>query len=249
MFANELRCAVEAAPRIKLPEIARLMWQAFALGQITETEAEELSSRIEIRKVVPRQHAPSKAVGSTARTDESLERRRRWAASGRLPPVLAAKFTMGEVAVLAVLAETVIRYGDCRRCIEQIAAIAGVCRSTVKNAVRQAETLGLVSVERRPQTAWRNLPNIVRIIAPEWQTWNRLTRRSPPRGRGVKSLTSSNTKNTKQCEKRGFEQKRRRQRRPSLAPEKSSDGNPQDRQDSQDVCTSHRARRSSKRAL
>ncbi|HEY0493358.1 MAG TPA: hypothetical protein VGD57_07820, partial [Candidatus Dormibacteraeota bacterium] len=83
--------------------------------------------------------------------------------------------------------------GDCRLCIDHIAAIAGVARSTVKNAVRQARTLGLVTVEERAQTAWRNLSNVVRIVSSEWQAWNRLARRPSLQGGGVKSVTSTNT--------------------------------------------------------
>ena len=47
---------------------------------------------------------PRRAVGSRPRTDTSMERRRRWAASGRLPPALAARFTLAEQAVLAMVA-------------------------------------------------------------------------------------------------------------------------------------------------
>ena len=86
-------------------------------------------------------------MGSRPRTDASMERRRRWAASGRLPQGIAARFT---------LAETASR-GDCRMYVDHIAAVAGVSRSTVKTAIRQARTLGLITVEERPQTAFRNL--------------------------------------------------------------------------------------------
>lgn len=231
MFADELRRAVEAAPRMKLPEIAVLMWRAFAAEQITEAEAEELSGRIEVRKLVPPPpEAPSKARGSSPRTESSLERRRRWAASGRLPPALAARFTQGEAAVLAVIADTVVRYGDCRRCLGQIAALAGVCRTTVKTALHQATSLGLVTVEERRQTAWRNLPNIVRIVSPEWQAWNRLARRALPGGGGVKFPTRTNTKGPEQREKRGLRTPRRLPRRQSKASEESPDENPDARQ-------------------
>jgi hypothetical protein len=86
-----------------------------------------------------------------------------------------------------------VRRGDCRLCIDHIAALAGVARSTVKNAIRQARTLGLVTVEERQQTAWRNLSNVVRIVSKEWQAWNRLARRPSHQGGGVKSVTSTNT--------------------------------------------------------
>lgn len=194
MFVDEIRKAAEAAPRVKLPEISALLWRAFGAGQVTEAEAEALSNLIEARKVVDvPAAAPRKAVGSRPRTDASMERRRRWAASGRLPPGLAARFTLAEAAVLAVIASETVRRGDCRLVLDHIAAIAGVSRSTAKTALRQARTLGLITIEERRATGWRNLSNIVRIISAEWQGWNRLARRPYHHGGGVKSSASTDT--------------------------------------------------------
>lgn len=152
-------------------------------------------------------------VGSRPRTDASLERRRRWAASGRLPPAIAARFTAGEQAVLALVAAETARRKDCRLAIEHMAAIAGVGRSTVKNALREARRLGLITVEERKVTGWRNDTNVVRIVSAEWMAWLRLTRRGtapiqpgknvhtadtlssglPLQGGGVKSATGTPT--------------------------------------------------------
>src|SRR5690349_20272165 len=79
----------------------------------------------------------------------SMERRRRWAASGGLPPALAARFTLAETAVLAVIAAETRKHGDCRLTNGEIADVAGVSITTVKNAMRQAGGLGLISVEER----------------------------------------------------------------------------------------------------
>lgn len=65
---------------------------------------------------------------------------------------------------LVVAAETV-RRKNCRPAVEHIAAIVGVCRSIVKNAVREARKLGLLTVAERPVTGFRNLPNVVRIVS------------------------------------------------------------------------------------
>src|SRR5215211_411483 len=88
-----------------------------------------------------------------------MERRRRWAASGALPPALAARFTLAETAVLAVIAAEALRHGRCTLVIEHVAALAGVGRSTVKRALRAAQGLGLVRIEERRVSAWRNAPN------------------------------------------------------------------------------------------
>ena len=206
MFADEIRRAIEAADRITLPSVTALLWRAYADGKITEAEAEALSGSIEARTATaprrrenpsregltgesqssqsqahpPQDHqsAPRRSsVGSRPRTGASLERRRRWAASGRLPPALAARFTLAEQAVLALVATETARRGDCRLAYEHVAALAGVSRSTVKNAMREARRLGLVTVEERRVAAFRNDTNVVRIVSREWLAWLQLARR------------------------------------------------------------------------
>lgn len=108
-----------------------------------------------------------------------MERRRRWAASGRLPPGLAARFTLAEQAVLALVATETVRRKDCRLAVGHLAAIVGVAATTVRNAIRQAVKLGLVTVEERRVTGFRNDTNIVRIVAAEWTAWLRLARKEP----------------------------------------------------------------------
>jgi hypothetical protein len=98
-----------------------------------------------------------------------------------MPPQLAARFTLAEVAVLAVVAAEVRTKGSCSLTMGHIAALAGVCRKTVKNALREAEALGFVRVEERRLTAWRNAPNRVTITSPEWHAWMRMRRRSRAR--------------------------------------------------------------------
>ena len=235
-FVDEIRRQAEAAPCAALPAVTAALWRAYGEGQVTEAEAEALSVLIEGRRQThvamgrpkPEQRANPKgtsatadipqdragsprrfAVGSRPRTDASLERRRRWAASGRLPPGLAARFTLAEQAVLALVAAEVAHRKDCRLSIENMAAVTGVCRSTVKNAIREAARLGLLTVEERQITGFRNDTNVLRIVSPEWLAWLRLTRKgntawpTPAQGKGhhgpafqgggVKSVTSTPT--------------------------------------------------------
>jgi hypothetical protein len=194
----EIRQAIEAAPREKLPDVAAVMWRAYGAGHISETQAEELSSLIEARKALPAA-PPSTArrVGSRPRTGESMARRRRWAASGRLPPQVAAHFTLAEVSVLAVVTVEVVKRGDCRLFHGHIAAVAGVSRSTVRAALRHARKLGLVTVEERRASAWRNLSSVVRIVDRGWQSWNRLTHRSHGGGGGDISPSTTTTGDSK----------------------------------------------------
>src|SRR3954452_8000785 len=143
MFVEQLRRAVEASPRVELAKVASLLWRAYAAGQVTEAEASELSDLIESRRALPAAQKPiQRRLGSRPRlSPASMERRRRWAASGALPPALACRFTLAETAVLAVIAAEVVRHSCCTLTVGHIAALAGVSETTVRNALRA----GLVS--------------------------------------------------------------------------------------------------------
>jgi hypothetical protein len=136
--------------------------------------------------------------GSRPRTDASMERRRSWAASGRMPPRLACRFTLAEQAVLSVVAVEIVKKGECTLTIGHISALAGVCNQTVRNAMRQAEALGFLRSEVRRRSAWRNDPNRVTIVSPEWLSWLRLGRR----GEGQKPWTPRLQDSRKQAESR-----------------------------------------------
>jgi hypothetical protein len=58
-----------------------------------------------------------------------------------------------------------------------------VSETTVRNALRAARGLGLLTIEERRLTAWRNAPNVVRIVSREWLAWLRL-RAPKERARG-----------------------------------------------------------------
>jgi hypothetical protein len=109
-----------------------------------------------------------------------------------MPPQLQARFTLAESAVLAVVAAEVRTKGSCSLTIGHIAALAGVCRKTVKTALREAVEHGLMRIQERRLTAWRNASNVITITSPEWNAWLRLRRRGvgvnpcPPRIQGKK---------------------------------------------------------------
>src|SRR5215213_6735719 len=188
MFAEQLRRAVEASPRVELAKVSGLLWRAYAAGQVTEEQASELSDRLEARRALPALQKPvQRRLGSRPRSGASMERRRRWAVSGALPPALAARFTLAETAVLAVIAAEALRHGRCTLVIEHIAALAGVGRSTVKRALRAAQGLGLVRIEERRVSAWRNAPNVITITSREWSSWLRMRRASVAKGVGSSS--------------------------------------------------------------
>jgi hypothetical protein len=185
MFVEEIRRAITAAPREKLAGLSAAMWKAYAAGAIGDGDAQALAETIEARKAVPATPITRRCVGSRPRSPESLERRRRWVASGLMPPQIAAQFTMGEGAALAVIAAEVSKKGTCKLTLGHIAALAGVCRKTVRNAIREAVALGLVRSEEWRLSAFRNAPNTVTIVSAEWTTWLRLGRRSGGGGKFV----------------------------------------------------------------
>ncbi len=80
---------------MSLPKLSAVLWKAYAAGSVTEAQASELSDLIETRKALPTPEKPvQRRVGSRPRSPASMERRRSWAAAGRLPPALASRFTL-----------------------------------------------------------------------------------------------------------------------------------------------------------
>jgi hypothetical protein len=88
-----------------------------------------------------------------------------------MPPSLACKFTVGELAALRIVSDEVREKGHCDRTLAEIAARAGVCRSIAKNAIRAAAAMGLLTIQERRREGQKNLPNLVRVVSREWQTW------------------------------------------------------------------------------
>src|SRR4051794_40122484 len=125
MFHDQLRRAVEASPRVALTKVSALLWRAYGAGHITEADASALSEAIETRRALPPPQKPAqRRLGSRPRTPAGLERRRRWAASGALPPQVAARFTLAEQAVLSVVAAEHVKRGRCTLTIDHVAALA-----------------------------------------------------------------------------------------------------------------------------
>jgi hypothetical protein len=121
----------------------------------------------------------------------SLERRRRLAASGPMPPMLAAKFTTGRLSTMRIVGDEVRRKGRCTACVDEIAARAGVCRRLAQAALREAEDLGLVHIQERRLTGTRNDSNVVTIISMEWLAWLRIGRREDAKNFRARAVSDS----------------------------------------------------------
>lgn len=198
MTVEEMAEAIGRAHGAALDAVSRALWGAVAAGQVEDEDAARLSAAIEARRGLGQAagglkpiragtHAP-KPQRHPARS-EALERRRRWAAAGRMPPAIASHFTTGEQAALAVIAVEVTKRNACVMAIGAIAALAGVSESTVRRALRQAKTLGFITVKERRLSRFRSDTNVVSIISPAWTSWLRLARS----GGGCQSRRGTNT--------------------------------------------------------
>lgn len=200
LSAGGLCAAIETARSdARLIELSGTIWQAVAAAGLSEDEADRLSRLLDARRRALRgpQAAANRLPGRPSifppkrpqRSPDrarSLERRRTLAASGPLPPALAARFTCGELATLKVVADEVRQRGTCSLCTDAIAARAGVSNSTARNAIRTARRLGMLSVEERRRQGQRNDTNIIRVIDAAWNAWIAKGRTAQPLG--VKNL-------------------------------------------------------------
>jgi len=196
MFINQIRAAVEAAETYaQISNLERLIWQhAWPAGYLADVEADELTQVLHAKKKALEAAAASRLVGFVKpkggrrggpKNAASIARRRRLAACWPLPPELAAQFTISEQAALRVVADQLRRWGSCTLFLEQIAAIAGTCKTVVKNALRKAKALRLLTVEERRRRGQPSLTNIVRFLCMKWRAW--ILRK----GGGVRNTTTT----------------------------------------------------------
>jgi hypothetical protein len=94
----------------------------------------------------------------------SRERRRALGGSGALPDGLRRQYTEGQRAVLTIIAGEVKHHGICDLPIDKIAALAGVCRTTVQTTLHEARRLGHLKITERPVRGSKSLTNLIEII-------------------------------------------------------------------------------------
>ena len=212
MLAHQFHEGVAAArSTAALDNVARLLWRAHAEGAIADADAEAVAEAVQSRRAAFARPAAGVALANAAPASarrrpprspdrqRSLERRRRCAASGALPPQIAAAFTTGEIAALSVIARAVREAGVCILPLDKIAGLAGVSRTTAQNAVRAAERLGLILRIERRRRGLPSLSNILRIVSREWLTWLQHGKQ----GAGLKSLSATNNNYLPRAKKAG----------------------------------------------
>jgi hypothetical protein len=184
-FCNQMAAAIDGARTLtRLDHLSRSIWQGLAAGAVGDDDAQSLAERLHACRSVLRGEIkpvgvpvgrpslfPPRRLQKAPKRPVAIARRRHLAASGPMPPALACKFTVSELAVLRIVGDEVRQHGCCDRCVDEIAARAGVCRRMVQTAIREAARLGLLTVEERRREGRRNLPNVVRIVSKEWTMW------------------------------------------------------------------------------
>jgi hypothetical protein len=211
MFAQQLAGAIShASSPQQLETLARDIWRAHASGALTDEEAQAAAESIQRR----RGQGVSQVIGTWKNSptgflrarpqrspdrQRSIERRRRLAASGPLPPQLAAHFTTGQLSVLRIIGDEVRAHGTCSLHLDAIAARAGVCRTTAQDAVREARRLGFLMRQERRRKGQPSLTNVVRVISAEWKLW---LDRGPKEG-GFKKMSTAVIRSSEEENQRG----------------------------------------------
>src|SRR3954466_12843565 len=184
-FCDQMAAAIDDARTLtRLDHLSRSIWQGLAAGAVVDDDAQTLAERLHARRSVLRGDLkpvgippgrasifPPRRLQRAPKRPVAIARRRHLAASGPMPPSLACRFTVGELAVLRIVGDEVRQHGHCDRCVDELAARAGVCRRMVQNAIREAARLGLLTIEERRREGRRNLPNVLRIVAKAWTSW------------------------------------------------------------------------------
>jgi hypothetical protein len=169
----------------EMDELARRAWRDVADGRMGETEAQALTDRIANKRqtyaagahaAARRMTAPRRLPPRSPDRSKSIRRRRLLAASGPLPPQLAAEFTVSEQSVLRIIGDEALQFGGCRLHVDAIAARAGTCRTVVGNAKRLARRLGLISVQERRCGYRQSKSTVIRVISRVWEAWLRHNR-------------------------------------------------------------------------
>lgn len=196
MLAQFHASASAAQTSASINAISATLWKAHASGALSDEAAQAVAEALEARRKAlaakpspsPSSKSPKALHPRSPDRQRSIERRRRLAASGTVPCRIAAHYTLGEQAVLTVIARQCQQSGVCSLPIDAIAALAGVCRSTVQNTLRLArEGVHLIVRERR-RKGLPSLSNLITIASSEWRTWLKL---GNPRG-GFKKINTTN---------------------------------------------------------
>jgi len=175
--------------------------KAFELGEIPTKPATTTARPVRASRLVSRQRPRSPD------RQYSRDRRRRLGGSSALPDTMRHFYTEGQRAVLCIVAGEIKHHGVCDLPIDKIAALAGVCRTTVQTTMHEARRLGHIKITERPVRGRKSLTNLVTITSVEWKAW---LKRGPSAHRPIGSKTPKMVSSTNSKE---IQKERRNDRR------------------------------------
>ncbi len=203
MFVDQMTDAIVGARTLtRLDHLSKSIWQGLVAQAVTDEQAQQLAELLHARRIVVRGDIkpvgvppgrpsifPPRRLQRPLQRPIAVARRRHLAASGPMPPSLACRFTVGELAVLRIVGDEVRQNGFCDRTVAELGARAGVSRSTAKNAIRAAAAMGFLTVQERRREGQVNLPNVIRVVSRDWLQWlERKADRPTRKSIGVKNV-------------------------------------------------------------
>lgn len=166
---------------------AELLGPRHSADAVSDARAEDYAELVATFR--PRSRFPVRRHIASPDREKSRMRRRRNGLSRMMPDQMAERHSEALRSVAHVIAEEHLVTGQCTLANDKIAALAGVCRSTVRNhrkaAVEQGE---IIVIERPSSNGGPNDTNIIRIIDPAWLRWLK-KRLKIKRGIGCKGFT------------------------------------------------------------
>lgn len=164
---DDLARRIEEATFERESELFGAKRQADALREAREEDNAELVATFR-----PRSRFPVRRHIASPDREKSRMRRRRNGLARSMPDQMAERHSEALRSVAHVIAEEHLVTGQCTLANDKIAALAGVCRSTVRNHRKAAVANGEIIVIERPSIdGGPNDTNIVRIIDPAWLRW------------------------------------------------------------------------------
>src|SRR4051794_39200801 len=126
-FCDQMAAAIDGARTLtRLDHLSRSIWQSLAAGAVGDDDAQSLAERLHARRSVLRGEIrpvgippgrpsifPPRRLQRAPQRPVAIARRRHLAASGPMPPALACKFTVSELAVLRIVGDEVRQHGYC----------------------------------------------------------------------------------------------------------------------------------------
>jgi hypothetical protein len=200
----------------QLAAVARLIWERYGAGAVNDDDASYLASCIERRRPLSGRTSTGKFAtisrmnGRISRfmprqrqrspdRKASRDRRRILGGSSALPDDLRQYYTEGQRAVLCIIAGEIKHKGICDLPIDKMAAVAGVCRTTVQTTLHEARRLGHIKITERPMPGRKHLPNLIEITSPKWRAW---IKRAPSAARRIGSNSVKMVSTTKSTDLR-----------------------------------------------